>query len=339
MSTDTHGTHHTPQKMDAVVMIQAGGPPAQSLAHRTEPVPAPGPGEVLVEVHAAAVNPLDVANAAGLLGTPLPMIPGGDYAGVVVSAGDRAGQQVWGSGPALGMALAGLRPGTHARYVALPETWLSRKPANLTMPEAAAVGRSYFTAWQTVITMMDLAPGETLLINGGAGMVGQAATAIARWRGAEVIVVDRRRPEGVENFIDAGSTDIPEAVLELTQGRGADLALDAVGGTLFEPAVRSLRSNGRLVGIFTAPDPKIDFPLAEIYNRQLHVTGLASVFLDGAHVAGIFNQLRPLFERGALLPPAIRTWPLEQSAEAYQAVQDGSAGIKQVLLPTGGNTA
>ena len=339
MSTETQNSHDARQKMDAVVIIQAGGSPAQSLAHRSEPVPVPGPGEVLVEVRAAAVNPLDVANAAGLLGTPLPMIPGGDYAGVVVSDGDRAGQEVWGSGPALGLALAGNRPGTHARYVALPETWLSRKPENLTMTEAAAVGRSYFTAWQTVITMMELAPGETLLITGGAGMVGQAATAIARWRGAEVIVVDRRRPDGVENFIDAGSGDIREAVLELTKGRGADLALDAVGGTLFEPTVRSLRFNGRMVGIFSAPEPKVDFPLAEIYNRQLHVTGLASVFLDGAHVAGIFDQLRPLFERGALVPPAVKTWPLEKTAEAYQAVRDGSAGIKQVLLPIGGEAA
>jgi len=91
--TDIEHTHSNEQQMRAVV-IQASGPPAQSLAYRSEPVPEPGPGEVLVEVHAAAVNPLDVANAAGLLGTPLPMIPGVDYAGIVVSGGDHAGQQV-----------------------------------------------------------------------------------------------------------------------------------------------------------------------------------------------------------------------------------------------------
>ena len=129
------------QQMEAIV-IEASGPPAQSLAYRSEPVPEPGPGDVLVEVHAAAVNPLDVANAAGLLGTPLPMIPGVDYAGTVVSDGDHAGQEVWGSGPALGMALGTKRPGTHAPFVALPETWLSRKPERLTMTQAAAIGRS-----------------------------------------------------------------------------------------------------------------------------------------------------------------------------------------------------
>ena len=165
-------------------------------------------------------------------------------------------------------------------------------------------------------------------------MVGQAATAIARWRGAEPIVADRRRPDGVGHFIDTSSSDVREAVLELTGGRGADLVLDTVGGALFEPALRSLRFDGRMVGIFSAPEPRFDFSPAEIYNRQLHLTGLASVFMDGADVARIFDQLRPLFDRGFLAPPAVKTWPLENSAEAYQTVLDGSAGIKQVLLPT-----
>jgi NADPH2:quinone reductase len=321
------------KQMDAVV-IEASGSPAQSLAYRCEPVPEPGPGEVLVEVHAAAVNPLDVVNAAGLLGTPLPVIPGGDYAGIVVSGGGHAGQEVWGSGPALGMALGTKRPGTHARFVTLPEAWLSRKPERLTMTQAAAVGRSYFVAWQTVINVMELMPGETILITGGAGMVGQAATAIARWRGAEPIIADRRRPDGAEHFIDTSSSDIREAVLELTGGGGADLALDTVGGALFQPALRSLRFGGRMTGIFSAPEPQADFPVSEIYNRQLHVTGLASVFMDGADVARIFDQLRPLFDRGLLTPPAVQTWPLENAAKAYQTVLDGSAGIKQVLLPS-----
>jgi NADPH2:quinone reductase len=321
-------------KMDAVV-IQASGPPAESLAVRSEPVPEPGPGEVLVEVHAASVNPLDIANALGLLGTPLPKIPGVDFAGVVVSDGDHAGQKVWGSGPALGMALDGNRAGTHARFVAIPETWLSRKPERLTMAEAAAVGRSHWAAWETLINMMEITPGETVLITGGAGLVGQAATAIAHWRGAEVIVAARRKPDGVEQFIDTNANDIREAALELTDGRGADLVLDTVGGELFVPALRSLRYDGRMVGLHGGAEP-VTFDLNEIYNRQLHVTGLATVFYDGAHVARIFDQLRALFDHGLLAPPAVKTWPLEDSAEAYQTVLDGSAGIKQVLLPIGG---
>jgi NADPH:quinone reductase-like Zn-dependent oxidoreductase len=328
MPTDTE------QKMDAVV-IAAVGPPAQSLVVRPEPVPEPGPGEVLVEVHAAAVNPLDVANILGFLGPPLPMIPGGDFAGIVVSEGDHIGQEVWGSGPALGMALGKKRPGTHARFVVVPETWLSRKPERLSMPEAAAVGRSHWATWEAVINIMELLPGETILITGGAGLVGQAAAAIARSRGAEPIIADVRKPDGDEHFIDTNTSDIREAVLELTDGRGADLALDTVGGALFVPALRSLRFDGRMVGFHGGTEP-VEVDLNEIYSRQVHVTGLASVFTDGAHVARIFDQLRALFDRGILIPPAVKTWPLKNSVEAYQTVLDGSGGIKQVLLPSSG---
>src|SRR4030081_2224685 len=108
-------SHTTAQQMDAVVMV-ASGPPAESLAIRREPAPEPGPGEVLVEVHAAAVNPLDVVNALGLLGTPLPMIPGGDFAGIVVSDGDHHGEEVWGCGPALRSPSCARHPGRSERF-------------------------------------------------------------------------------------------------------------------------------------------------------------------------------------------------------------------------------
>jgi NADPH2:quinone reductase len=322
-------TGNTGQQMNAVVM-QASGPPAQALVVRTEPVPEPGPGEVLVEVHAAGVNPFDVFIAGGGLGSPLPMIPGHDFAGVVVSGGDLNGQEVWGSQAYLSWK----RPGTHAQFVAVPQAWLSRKPERLTMTEAGAVGRPYIAAWQAVINIMDLKPGETIMITGGAGLVGQAATAIARWRGARPIVADVRKPEGVEDFIDTSSSDLPEAVLELTGGRGADMVLDTIGGALFEPAVRSLRFGGRLTGLRS--HERVEFDPSEIYDHERHVTGLASVFIDGADGAHIFDELAVLFDRGLLTPPATRTWPLENSVEAYQRVQDGAHGIKQVLLPTGG---
>jgi NADPH:quinone reductase-like Zn-dependent oxidoreductase len=326
-------SHSTAEQMDAIV-IQAFGPPAESLAVRLEPVPEVGPGEALVEIHAAGINPFDPVSALGFLAAltpPPPLTPGLDYAGVVVSDGDHIGQEVWGSATELGLK----RPGTHARFVVVPETWLSRKPARLTMTEAAAVGHPYLAAWEAVIERGQLMPGETLLITGGSGLVGQAATAIARWRGAVPIVASRRRPDGVEHFIDTSSSDLHQAVLELTDGRGADMALDAVGGELFEPVLRSVRFGGRLTGLRTY-DPQVTFALDEIYSREVHVTGLATVFLDGAHVARAFDQLRVLFDSGLLAPPAVKTCPLEQSAEAYQTVLDGQAGIRQVLLPNGG---
>ncbi|MBU3062598.1 zinc-binding alcohol dehydrogenase family protein [Nocardia sp. NEAU-G5] len=322
------------EQMDAIV-VQAYGSPAQALSYRSEPVPQPGPGEVLVEVRAAAVNPFDVVIASGKLGTPVPVIPGGDFAGVIVSDGDRVGEEVWGSGWSTGVELGLTRPGTHARYVALPEKVLSRKPARLTMSQSAAVGRSHLAAWHTVINTMQLLPGETILITGGAGMIGQAATEIARWRGATPIVAARRKPDGVEHFIDTTSTDISEAVLELTDGRGADLVLDVVGGELFEPALHSLRFGGRMAATFNNLS-RVEFnPGEEIVNKQLHLSGIASLFWDPADIAAIFDQLAALFDHGLLSPPPVKTWPLAQAVEAYETVADGSAGIKQVLLPGG----
>jgi NADPH:quinone reductase-like Zn-dependent oxidoreductase len=322
-------TNNTEQQMNALVM-QAGGEQAQALVVRSEPVPVPVPGEVLVEVRASGVNPLDVVIAAGLLGSPLPMVPGIDFAGVVVSDGDLKGQEVWGSQAYLGWQ----RPGAHAQFVALPESWLSRKPERLTMTEAGAVGRPYIAAWQAVINMMELEPGETILITGGAGLVGQAATAIAHWRGARPIVADRRKPEGARDFIDTGSQDLSTAALELTAGRGVDMVLDTIGGALFESAVKSLRFGGRMTGIHS--HERVDFDPSEIYDHDRHIMGLASVFIDGADGAKIFDQLAPLFDRGLLTPPTVKTWTLENSVEAYQTVKDGTAGIKQVLLPFAG---
>jgi NADPH:quinone reductase-like Zn-dependent oxidoreductase len=316
-------------QMDALV-IHAAGPPADSLAIRTVSVPQPIAGDVLVEVHAAAVNPLDAVNALGMLGTPLPMIPGVDFAGVVVSEGEWHGQEVWGSAPQLGM----MRAGSHAPFVALPETWLSRKPARLSMIEAAAIGRSHLAAWETLIEVGQLKAGETILITGGAGMVGQAATDIARWRGAVPIVADLRRPDGVEHFIDTNASDVREAVLEITDGKGADMVLDAVGGALFEPALRSLRFGGRMAGLISH-HPRVEFDLADFYGREIKLTGLASVFMDGPHIARVFDQMAALFDRGVMTPPATTIWPIEQSAQAYEAVLAGTAGIKQVLLPAG----
>src|SRR5262249_61334765 len=144
----------------------------------------------------------DIATIAGLLGTPLPMIPGVDFAGVVVSDGERSGQEVWGSAPQLGMT----RPGTHARFVVLPEKWLSRKPERLTMAEAGAVGRPYLAAWETMIEAGKLKPGETILITGGGGAGGPAAMAIPGWPGAKAIVAAPPMPHDLYPFLYTIST-------------------------------------------------------------------------------------------------------------------------------------
>jgi NADPH2:quinone reductase len=179
----------------------------------------------------------------------------------------------------------------------------------------------------------NLKPGETVLVTGGGGAVGQAAMSIANWRGARAIIAATHRPDGAQDFIDTSSADLVEPVRELTGGRGVDMVLDGVGGPLFEPAVKSLRFGGRMTGLHS--HERVDVDLTEIYSYERHITGLASVFMDGAHCANIFDQLAALFDRGLLTTPAVKTWPLQKVADAYQAVQDGSGGVRQVLLPAG----
>jgi NADPH:quinone reductase len=168
--------------MKALRLEQFGAPSMLSL--QDIEMPALQPGEVLVEVHAAAINPSDVKNVAGLFNASLPTTPGRDYAGVVV-AGDAAwlGKKVWGSGAGFGM----VRNGAHAQYLAVSSDWLSEMPAGLSMEQAAAVGAPYVTAWTALIDAARLQAGETVLITGAAGAVGQAATQIARWKKARVI--------------------------------------------------------------------------------------------------------------------------------------------------------
>jgi len=156
-------------------------------------IPKPGEGEALVRVKAAAINPSDIGNVAGhFKHTTLPRTPGRDFAGAVVNGKQLEGEPVWGSGPNLGI----VRDGSHAEYVVVPVETLSPKPKSLTMAEAAAIGVPFITAWASVVSAARIQPGETILIVGAAGAVGQAATQIADWKQARVIVDLARQVHG-----------------------------------------------------------------------------------------------------------------------------------------------
>ena len=295
-------------------------------------MPEPGPGEVLVEVHAAAVNPLDLVNAAGLLGTPLPVIPGGDFAGVVVSGGGLAGQEVWGSAPS-GMALGMKRPGTHAgrgpaRDVAVSQ---ARAPDD---DRSRRCRPTVFRGLEDGDQRHGAQPGETILITGGAGMVGQAATAIARWRGADADHRRPRKPEGVEHFIDTSSGDTPRRCSSSPTGAAPTWRWTRSAARCSNPPA-SLRFGCRLDWIST-PTSSVRHDLVEIYSYETATSpdSPASSWTEPTAPTSSTNYAA-LFDRGRVDPlPAIRTWSLENSAEAYQTVHDGSGGVKQVLLPT-----
>jgi NADPH2:quinone reductase len=241
------------------------GPPSVLRIEKV-PIPEAGEGEALVRVKAAAINPSDVGNVSGRFKkTTLPRTPGRDFAGVVVK-GKHESEEVWGSAPNLGI----VSDGSQAEYVVVPVETLSLKPKSLTIAQAAAIGVPYITAWASVVHAAQIHAGETILIVGAAGAVGQAATQIANWKQARVIGADTSSDPilGVESVVNTKSEDFRESVLKLTAGKGVDAVLDTVGGPMFEPALRSLGYGGRHVAISSRGDPRVSFNVVDFITTS-----------------------------------------------------------------------
>jgi NADPH:quinone reductase-like Zn-dependent oxidoreductase len=326
--------------MRALRFARQGSLEALELVDAPEPVPAPG--EALVAVRAAGINPSDVKNVLGRMAqTTLPRIPGRDFAGVVV-AGSAAllGAEVIGSGDGLGFT----RDGSHAELLAVPEEALVRKPAELSFEHAAALGVPFLTAWSAMIDAAGIRRGETALILGINGAVGSAAGQIARWRGARVIGTLRLAAGAAppvepdtglpaDLLVDLSDQELVPSVLAATNGRGVDVVLDVVGGALFEPCLRCLAQHGRQVAIAATGDPRVTFNLADFYHRQAHLVGVDSLALTFADARDIFHQILPLFRDGTLHPPAVRPWPLDVALAAYRHVDRREEPAKIVLVP------
>jgi NADPH2:quinone reductase len=291
--------------------------------------PQPGPGQVLVRVKAAGINPSDVKNVAGQFNSPLPRVPGRDFAGIIVEGPDD-GAEVWGSGPGFGVA----RNGAHSEYFLMPAEWVSAKPASLTMEQAAAVGVPYVAAWSALIGVGALKAGETVLVVGVSGAVGRAATQIAHWKGALVLggATSSRNPSGADAIIDTINTELDVEARALTGGRGVDLVLDAVGGPMFEPALKSLAPGGRHVAITSPVEQRVSFNLKDFYRNWSRLLGVNTMSLDGLETAGILEQLRAGFDGGFLTPPELAIWPFDKAVEAYLASTKREVKSKQVLV-------
>jgi NADPH2:quinone reductase len=305
------------------------GPPSV-LRIEEVAIPEPGEGEALVHVKAAAINPSDIGNVAGhFKHTTLPRTPGRDFAGVVVKGNRHKGEEVWGSSPSLGI----VRDGSHAEYVVVPAETLSIKPKSLSMAQAAAIGVPFITAWASVVSAAQIQAGETILIVGAAGAVGQAATEIANWKQARVIGADTTFDPipGTESVVNTKTEDLRERVLELTAGRGVDVVFDTVGGPMFEPALRSLRFGGRQVAISSAGEARVSFNLVDFYHNFSRLLGVDSYGLTSRQVGEIADELRPGFETGVLKPPPIEIVPFEKAVDAYSRVAGRQAKAKQVL--------
>lgn len=306
------------------------GPPSV-LAIEDIPRPEPRDGEALVKVKAVAINPSDVKNVSGhFQGTTLPRTPGRDFSGIVVAGKQYQGQEVWSSGPGLGTT----RDGVQAEYVVLPEAALALKPRTLTMEQAAAIGVPFVTAWTALAHAAKLEAGETVLIIGAAGAVGQAALQIANWRKARVLGAARSSGPitGAAAVINTATEDLSKRVLELTDGKGADVVFDTVGGAMFEPALHSLRLGGRQVAISSTGGRRVSFDLVDFYHNLSRLIGVDSMKLTARDVGSIADELRRGFEAGALQPPPLEVVPFEEAVEAYERIASGRARAKQVLV-------
>jgi len=302
------------------------------------PKPAPSANEVLVEVKAAAVNPSDIKNVlGGMHETTVPRTPGRDFAGtVVVGPPQLLGQSVFGSGGDLGFR----RDGSHAEFVAVPEVAVVIKPGNLDSVHAAAVGLPYITAWAALMEVARIQPAETVLIAGATGAVGSAAARIARGRGCRVLGTVRKeskiREAGdlpVDVWIALESTELSKGTRAATQGKGADVVFDVVGGPLFEQCLASLARRGRQVAIASAGRPVVSFNLLDFYHNESRLLGLDTLKLGFAEAAAILRQLVPGFESGEFPASDCQTFPLDHAPEIYRQIHETKLKGKVVFTP------
>jgi NADPH:quinone reductase-like Zn-dependent oxidoreductase len=281
--------------------------------------------DVIVELRAAAVNPSDVKAAIGMMPYAVfPRTPGRDYAGVFGSSGD------------LGIR----RDGTHATHLVVEAAALVRKPASITIEEAAGIGVPFVTANEGLRRAGMPKPGETVLIMGVNGKVGQAAAQIAAWCGARVIgVVRRAEPyagfaSAPVEIVDSSAGDVATRVREMTVGKGADIVYNTVGDPYFQDAHKSLALKGRQI-LISAIDKIVQFNIFEFYRGRHTYVGVDSLGMNSIETGAVLRELVPGFESGKLKPFPIEEraiYPLSRAGEAYVAVM-GSARDRVLIDP------
>lgn len=292
----------------------------------TPDVPRPGPGQVLVEIRAAGVNPSDVKASLGHMPHAIwPRTPGRDYGGVVVEGpAHLLGTEVWGGGGELGIS----QHGSHAKYMVLPQAAVRAKPENFSFEEAGSIGVPFITAFEGLREAGGVQPWDNVLVCGANGKVGQAAIQLATLAGATVFGVEYKPMDylGHANseieMLDSSSQDVAAIVREKTGGRGADIVFNTVGSPFFELANNALAKQGRQIFISTF-DRAVPFDIFNFFRGRHKFIGVDTLALDSVYGAKIFDVLKPKFERGLLKPFPINAdaiYGLADAAEAYRSV-------------------
>ena len=289
---------------------------------KLEDVPAPelGPGDVLVRVHAAGVNPVDWKIRAGYLKAfrpyPLPFIPGWDVSGVVETQGSifKPGDEVWGK-PDMN------RPGAYAEYIAVKESDLSLKPKSLDHVMAASIPLAGLTAWQALFDHGELKPGGKVLIHAGAGGVGSLAIQFAKAKGIRVAATgsgrnqDLLRQLGADLPIDYESACFEEVVSDV------DAVIETLGGDVRQRSWKTLRKGGVLVAVI-GPAPT-DEEAASHEARQKLMWGTSN--------SAQLDQIGSLLTEGKVRPVIQAVFPLSEARAAHELSQTNRVRGKIVL--------
>jgi NADPH:quinone reductase-like Zn-dependent oxidoreductase len=297
--------------------------------------PTPEKDEVLVEVRAASVNPVDDMFRSGEYGdVSLPAVPGGDGAGVVVETGrdvDRfeAGDRVFASG--MGHA----EGGTTAEYVAFPAIKLARLPETVSFEAGGAIGNVGATAWVALEDIAGLTTGDRVLVHGGAGGVGHAAVQVAAAGGADVIATagsaaarERVADLGAAAVLDYHSDTLAADVLDATDGEGVDVVLDHLLEQYLEVDLEVAAQGGQVVSVMGEVAAASGFPL-----RQKEVTLRGMSLGNRAERTPILERLARLLERGDLVPQVADTYGFDEVAQAHRDVLAGGYVGKLVVTP------
>ncbi|HYM29566.1 MAG TPA: NAD(P)H-quinone oxidoreductase [Steroidobacteraceae bacterium] len=326
------------QLMSAVEIREPGPPQALRLTQR--PVPVPAAGEVLIKVAAAGVNRPDVLQRRGLYAPPpgITDIPGLEVAGEVVGVG--AGVRE----PALGARVCALvAGGGYAQYVAAPAVQCLPVPAPLSLEEAAALPETFFTVWLNVFQRARLQPGETLLVHGGSSGIGTTAILLGKAFGARVLVTAGSaqkcaacRELGADLAINYHEGDFVEATLRASDGRGADVILDMVGGNYLARNAAAAAVEGRITLIATQGGVKAELDLRTFMTKRLTLTASTlrpqPVENKGRIAAALREQVWPLFATRGLKPVIHARFPLADAALAHKLMESGAHIGKIVLL-------
>ncbi|AXQ28485.1 NAD(P)H-quinone oxidoreductase [Solimonas sp. K1W22B-7] len=323
--------------MRAIEISEPGGPEVLRLCERERPVPTEG--EVLIRVTAAGVNRPDLLQRAGQYRAPADAsdLPGLEVAGEIV------GGDVGTSGLRIGDRVCALvHGGGYAEYCRANAAHCLPLPAGWSELEAATLPETCFTVWSNVFERAALAPGESLLVQGGSSGIGVTAIQIAQALGHRVFATAGSEEKvracvalGAERAINYREADFVAEIRRLTDGRGVDVILDMVGGDYVGREIGCLADDGRLVLIGLLGGAKGSLPLAEILLRRLTLSGSTLRPRSNAYKASIASALRarvwPLIEAGRIRPVVHRVFPLEQAAEAHRLMEGGSHIGKLVL--------